>query len=85
MKIRFITIDNPFRNGCYLVYFLEHLCTVVSGIRFETTMDDHIVGWMILISPKNNERMLFGGMQYICSRYVTGRQQQGRRRLEEEG
>jgi hypothetical protein len=49
-------------------------------------MDDHIVGWMLLISPKNNERMLFGGLQYICwSRYVTGRQQQGRRGLEEEG
>jgi len=47
-------------------------------------VNGHIEGWRILISPKNNERMLFGGMQYICSRYVTGRQQQGRR-LEEEG
>lgn len=78
-------IDKQFRNGCYLVYFPENLCSIVSGIRFETTMDGHIVGWMILISPKNNERMLFGGMQYICARYVTRRQQQGRRKLEEEG
>jgi len=85
MKMRFIIIDNQLRNGCYLVYFLENLCTVVSCIRFETTMDGHIVGWMILITPKNNERMLFGGMQYICSRYVIGRQQQRRRMLEEEG
>jgi len=80
MKMRFITIDNQFRNGCYLVYFPENLCAVVSGIRFETTVNGHIVEWMILTSPKNNEKMLFGRMRYICSRYVIERQQQGRRR-----
>jgi len=78
MKMRFITIDNQFRNGCYLVNFPENLCAVVSGIRFETTVNGHTVGWMILVSPENNERMLFGGMQYICSRYIIGRQQQGK-------
>jgi len=64
--------------------FITNLCTVVSGIRFETIMDSYIVWWMIHISPKNNDRMLFGGMQYIYSRYVTGRQQQ-RRRLRRPG
>ena len=39
MKMRFITVNNQFRNGCYLVYFPENLCPVVIGIIFETTMD----------------------------------------------
>jgi hypothetical protein len=67
-----------------VVYFRENICPVVSGIRFETTMDrphSRVDGCYI---SKNNGKMLFGWMLYICSRYVPGRrQQQGRKRLEE--
>lgn len=62
----------------------EKIFVLLSGVLdMKSRWTGHIIGWMILISPKNNGKMLFGWMLYICSRYVLGKQQQGRKRLEE--
>jgi hypothetical protein len=52
--------------------------SIVSGVRF-----GHIVAWRILVSRKDNGRMLTGGSLYICCRHGTGRQQQGREKFGE--